>query len=271
MKTISMRSLMAFVGTAAALLLGTFAAVNARAQGQGGSKYAASTITVATTANGDDGLHFSSSGCSLSLSGVAILIDIDGSCWGWNQSANVPRSIFARIAPDKVSFRHDGKNYLITDAAMVKRVRDAFAPLLAIMEKEKSLGDQQHALGDKQRALGDQQRDVKVQVPDMSTDFEKVEADAMRLSANGGTQSDLSDLQSELSDLQSRLSELQSQGRNAQSKLSDQQSGLSGQQSALSEQQSQLSDKAKQTAPGIADKLRDLLNQSVQNGTAKPE
>ena len=254
---------------AAALVFTAFAPVSARAQSQSSSKYANATITVATTANGDDSLHFSTTGCSGNLSGVGIVVDINGGCWAWNDGAGVPRGIWARIAPDKISFRHDGKDYMITDAATVKRVREAFAPLVDIFERENALGEQQHALGDKQRALGEQQRDVKVPVPDMSADFEKVEADAKRLSAEGGTQSDLGDLQSELGDLQSRLGDLQSQAGDAQSKLGGQQSLLGQTQSNLGDQQSALGNKAKEVAPGITEKLRDVLNQSIQNGTAK--
>ena len=270
MKNTSMRSLAKFAATAGALALIAFASVNTRGQEQNNSKYANATITVATTADGDDSLHFSGAGCSGNLSGVGIVVDVGGACWAWNQNTHVPRSISARIAADKISFRHDGKEYVITDAATVKRARDMFAPLVDILERQNMLGDQQRALGEKQRALGEQQRGVKVPVPDMSADFEKVEADAKRLSAEGGTQSDLGDLQSELGDLQSRLGDLQSHAGDAQSKLGDQQSVLGDQQSALGDQQSDLGDKAKDIAPGITTKLRDMLNQSVQNGTAKP-
>jgi hypothetical protein len=260
-----------FAAAAAALLLGAFAPGNVRAQAQSSAKYANSTITVATTANGDDSLHFSGAGCSLTLSGVAIVVDIDGNCWGWNRGANVPRGVWLRIAPDKISFRQDDKNYVITDAGTVKRVRDMCSPLLDLFAQENALGDRERGLGEEQRGLGEQQRDVRVSVPDMSADFAKVEADAKRLSAEGGTQDQMSELQSELSELQSRMSELQSQASEQQSKLSDQQSVLSDQQSAFSDQQSSLADRAKRLAPGVAEKVRDILSQSIQNGTAKSE
>lgn len=269
MKQISMWNLTPLAAVAAALFVALFAPVNARAQSQSDSKYANATITVATTANGDDSLHFFTSGCSGSLSGIGILVEINGTCWAWNQGPSVPRGLSMRITQDKLSFRHDGKEYVITDAGTVKRARDVLAPLMDIFERETALGDQQHALGEKQRDLGDQQRGVKVPVPDMSADFEKVEADAKRLSTDGGTQSELGDLQSELGDLQSKLGDLQSQAGDAQSKLGDQQSELGDQQSALGDQQSRLGDKAKDMAPGITEKLLDILNQSVRSGTAK--
>ena len=178
MKQISMWNLTPIA--AVALLLASFVAVNARAQ-QSDSKYANATITVVTTANGDDNLHFSSRDCGVSLSGEGIVVDIDGTCWGWNQGPNVPRGLWMRIAQDKISFRHDGKEYVITDATTVKHARELLAPLLTIFEQQNKLGNQERALGEKQRSLGEQQRDVKVEVPDMSADFAKVEADAKRL------------------------------------------------------------------------------------------
>jgi len=263
-------SLIHFTALAAAMLLATSAApLIAHGQSQSDSKYANKTIFVATTADGDDSLHFSSNNCSGNLSGAGIFIDFGDSCWAWNEGGRIPRSIQARLAPNKISFRHDGKDYVITDSATVKQARDLFVPLEAIMEQQQKLGDRQRGLGDKQRALGEQQREVKVQVPDMNADFKKVEADAKRLSADGGTQSELGDLQSELGDLQSRLGELQSQAGDMQSKLGDQQSLLGDQQGALGDQQSDLADKGKQMAPGIAEKLRGILSQSIQNGTAK--
>lgn len=271
MKRTSMLSLTHFAALTAVTLFAVSAApLIAHPQTQSDSKYANATITVATTADGDDSLHFSTNNCSGSLSGAGIFVDFGDGCWAWN-TGSVPRSIQARLAPRKISFRHDGKDYVITDAATVKRARDLFAPLEAIMERQQTLGSQQRALGDKQRALGEQQREVKVQIPDMNADFKKVEADAKRLSVEGGTQSELGDLQSELGDLQSRLGDLQSQAGDMQSKLGDQQSVLGDQQSALGDQQSDLGEKGKQIAPGIAEKLRGILSQSIQNGTAKAE
>lgn len=271
MKTFAMRNRTGLAATMAALTCAAFTVGNARAQGQSDSRYANATITVATTASGEDNLHFSTANCDGTLTGAGIFIDFGDGCWTSNMVGKVPRSMWARIAPDKISFRHDGKGYVISDAATVKRARDLFAPIEAIQEQQQALGEKQRGLGDKQRDLGEQQREVKVQVPDMDADFKKVEADAKRLSVEGGTQSELGDLQSELGDLQSQLGDLQSQAGDMQSKLGDQQSVLGDKQSALGGQQSALGDKAERMAPGIAQKLQDILSQSIQSGTAKAE
>ena len=247
-----------------------FAMVPARAQ-QSESKYANATILVATTRDGDEGLHFATRNCSGTLSGTGVFIDFGDGCWAWNTGAGVPRSMFARMAPDKISFRHEGGDYVITDAATVKRARSLFAPVADVMAQEQELGAKQRALGEKQRDLGRQQREVKVAVPDMNADFAKVEADAKRLAAQGGTQSDLGDLQSELGDLQSRIGDLQSQAGEMQSKLGGQQSVLGDQQSEMGDRQSALSEKAEGLAKDEVKQLNALLDDAVRNGTAKKQ
>lgn len=271
MKRISTLNLTHFAVLAAAVMFAGFGPMTARAQSESGSKYANATIVVATTGNGEDNLHFSTKNCDGNLSGAGVFIDFGDGCWASDMAGDFPRSLRARITSNKISFHHEGKDYVITDASTVKRARDLFAPLEAIQEQQRELGDKQRGLGAKQRDLGEQQREVKVKVPDMSADFAKVEADAKRLSAQGATQDELGDLQSELGDLQSQLGDLQSQAGDAQSKLGDQQSVLGDQQSALGDQQSSLGDKAEQMAPGIVEKLSAILSQSIQNGTAKAE
>src|SRR6185437_3911125 len=245
-----------------------FAMLPACAQ-QSDSKYSNATIIVATTAEGEDGLHFSTGNCSGTLSGVGILLDFGDSCWAWNTEGDVPRSLFARMGADKISFRHNGENYVITDAATVKRARDIFAPAVDIMKQQQELGAKQRALGERQRDLGRQQREVKVAVPDMSADFAKVETDAKRLATQGGTQSALGGLQSELGALQSRIGDLQSTAGEAQSKLGDAQSVLGDEQSQLGDQQSALGEKTEGLAKDEVKKLNVLLDDAVRNGTAK--
>ena len=270
MMAMAKRTMGFFAAALAALMLSPFAATSTPAQ-ESASKYSNATIIVATTRDGEDGLHFSTRNCSGTLSGVGIFLDFGDSCWAWNTVGGIPRSMFARMATDKISFRQNGDDYVITDAATIKRARDIFAPVADLMSQQHELGAKQRELGAKQRDLGRQQREVKVAVPDMSADFAKVEADAKRLATQGGTQSDLGDLQSELGDLQSRLGDLQSQAGEAQSKLGNQQSVLGDQQSALGDQQSALGEKAEGLAKDEVKQLNALLDDAVRNGTAKKQ
>lgn len=262
------------VAAGAILLAASVAPFLVHAQAQSDSKYAKDTFSVISRDDGSSvDMHLRGEGdhCWGTTSddrGIGISIG-DDLCTLHDDGEDSDAAMYARISANQISFRLDGKSYTVSDAATVKQARGLFAPLVSIEEQQDELAAKQRALGDKQRDLGDQQRGVKVQIPEMSADFAKVEADAKRLSAEGGTQSELGDLQSELGDLQSRLGDLQSQAGDAQSKLGDQQSTLGDQQSALGDQQSKLGDESERLAEGIASKLRGVLTQSVQNGTAK--
>lgn len=209
--------------------------------------------------------------CTTTSDGLAIAVAIGGECSSFSTSVDLPAPLYVKITADSITFRESDKTYEISDAATVNRARSLFAPIEGLVHQQRELGDQQRLLGKKQRDLGEQQHGVKVNVPDMSSDFAKVEADAKRLSTEGGTQSELGDLQSELGDLQSRLGDLQSQAGDAQSKLGDQQSVLGDQQSALGDKQSALGDRESELSGQVARQLKDMLDQSISSGSAKPE
>ena len=257
---------------AAVLMAANVAPFVARAQ----TKYANDTFTLISRSDGRSvDMHVEGRGdhCWASTSddrGIGISMG-DSECTMLDEGADDEASLRARIEPTKITFRLNGKSYIVSDAATVKNARNLFGPLVSIEEQQSELGRQQRALGERQRDFGRQQREVKVPVPDMSADFQKVEADAKRLSAQGGTQSELGDLQSEIGDLQSHLGDLQSQAGDAQSKIGDQQSVLGDQQSALGDKQSALGDESEKIATDVAGKLRAMLTEAVRSGEAKAE
>src|SRR5579864_8541358 len=266
MKEISTKSLMRLAVAAAAILM---AASIAPFLAQAQTKYANDTFTLISRDDGGSvNMHAEGRGdhCWASTSddrGIGISMG-DSKCTMWDEGADDEAALHAKIEPAKITFRLNGKSYTVSDAATVKSARDLFGPLVSIEEQQSDLGAKQRALGEKQREFGRQQREVKVPVPDMSADFQKVEADAKRLSSQGGTQSELGDLQSEIGDLQSRLGDLQSQAGDVESKIGDQQSTLGDKQSALG-------DESDKIATDVAGKLRTVLTQAIQNGTAKAE
>lgn len=240
------------------------------------SKYANDTFTVITrNDHGRIHMHLEGRGdhCWATTSDDRTVAISMGDELCTSDAEDVPENsvIWARVMPAKIAVRMNGKSYSVSDPGTVKNVRSLFDPLLSIEAQQSELGAKQRALGEKQRELGRQQREVKVKVPDMSADFQKIEADVERLSSQGGTQDELGNLQSELGDLQSRIGDLQSQAGDAQSKLGDQQSDLGDQQSRFGDQQSALGDKAQALATTIAAKLRNMLTQAINSGTAQPE
>lgn len=254
------------------LIVGSLLSASAQAP----SKYANDTFTVMSRSDhGRVKIHLEGKGdhCWSTTSENRTVAVSMGDDMCTSEPYDVPddAAVFARVMPNKIAFRLNGKAYSTSDAGTVKNARSLFEPLVGIEAQQNQLGAQQRALGEKQGELGRNQRDIKVSVPDMSAEFQKIEADAKRLATQGGTQDELGDLQSELGDLQSRIGDLQSQAGDAQSKIGDQQSDLGDQQSRLGDQQSELSDKAEALVVDISKKLQGMLTQVVSSGVAKPE
>lgn len=254
------------------LVVGALLAASAQAP----SKYANDTFTVIS--RGDHGrvkIHLEGRGdhCWATTSeNHAVGVSMgDSLCTSEPYDVPDEAAVVARITPNKIAFRLNGKSYAISDPNTIKNARSLFDPLLNIEAQQSDLGAKQRALGEKQREIGRQQRDVKVRIPDMGSYLQKIEADAKRLASQGGTQDELGDLQSELGDLQSRIGDLQAQAGDEQSKLGDRQSELGDQQSHLGDQQAVLGEEAQALALRVSDNLREMLTHAVDSGIAKPE
>jgi beta-lactamase regulating signal transducer with metallopeptidase domain len=174
------------------------------------------------------------------------------------------------IPGDFIWFERDEKSYIIRDQATIARAHKLWAPQEELTKKQKALGKQQEALGKQQETLGEKQRQVQVKVPDMSAEMDKLKAELKQLSS-GATQEQIGQVQSEVGELQSKIGELQSQAGEQQSKLGEQQSKLGEQQSKLGEQQSELGRQQSELSQQADRQMRELLDESIKNGIAKPE
>lgn len=175
-----------------------------------------------------------------------------------------------QIPGDFIWFQLDEKSYIIRDQAMIDRARQFWLPEQELGKKQEALGKQQAALGKQQEALGKKQSEVQVRIPDMSAQLDKLKAELQQLGP-GATQDQLGHIQSEIGELQSRMGELQSQAGAQQSKLGEQQSVLGAQQGKLGEQQGELGRQQSELAREAQRKMRQLLDEAIKNGTAKPE
>lgn len=200
------------------------------------------SFIVVTSSNQEGvGLHLQTAGGRCWASGSAdhkVAVGILEGCIVEPGSIPSKAALVARVKPNSISFRLQGKSYSVSDPQTVQNARSLFDSLVTIESQQFDLRNKEWNLGEKQTDFGRQQRDVKVGIPDLSGEFQKVQAEAKRLSTDGGTQSELGDLQSDLADLQSRLADLQARAADAEAKLGDQQSDLGDQQSKLGDQQS---------------------------------
>jgi beta-lactamase regulating signal transducer with metallopeptidase domain len=189
---------------------------------------------------------------------------------GTLEDARHAKKLKKQIAGDFIWFERDEKSYIIRDQATVDRARKLWAPQEELGKKQEELGKQQAALGKQQQALGSRMEQVQVKVPDMTTELDKLKAELKALSA-GATMEQVGRVQSEIGELQSKVGELQSQAGGQQSKLGEEMSELGAKQAALGAKQAELGDQQEELARKAVREMKELLDEAIKNGTAKPE
>lgn len=101
-----------------------------------------------------------------------------------------------KLKTDFIWFERDGKSYIITDPATVKRAMEAFTAQAELGRQQGDLGEQQGALGEAQGAMGEQQgalgeqmgelrwnlQNLKVDLPDMTAELQALREKSRELS-----------------------------------------------------------------------------------------
>jgi beta-lactamase regulating signal transducer with metallopeptidase domain len=175
-----------------------------------------------------------------------------------------------QIAGDFIWFERDEKSYIIRDQATIDRARRIWLPQQELGKKQEELGKQQEALGKQQEDLGEKMEQIRVHVPDMTAELDRLKAKTQKL-GSGATMEQIGDLQSEIGELQSKIGEVQSQAGAAQSKLGEQQGALGEKQGRLGEQQGELGRQQADLARQATIQMKQLLDEALKSGTAKPE
>jgi beta-lactamase regulating signal transducer with metallopeptidase domain len=230
------------------------------------------------TGEDDDGQQFviSAGNSSVVVSGNGFSMNSDG-------ESNFVNSLRHKLSGDFIWFIRDGKAYVIRDPATIKRAMEFFAPAQELGRRQdelgkqqEALGEQQEALGKQQEALGEQMEKVHVKIPDMTAQLQKLEAELKKMS-DGGTQEDLGRIQEKIGEIQDRIGELQSQAGDQQSQLGakqgalgEQQGKLGEQQGKLGEQQGELGRQQEEASRKAAQQMKQLLDEAVAHGLAKP-
>ena len=175
-----------------------------------------------------------------------------------------------QIAGDFIWFQRDEKSYIIRDQATIDRARKFWLPQQELGKKQEELGKQQEALGKQQADLGKKMEQVRVNVPDMTAELDRLKAKLQKLGSSA-TMEQIGDLQSEIGELQSKMGEIQSQAGVTQSRLGEQQGELGEKQGKLGEQQGELGRRQAELARQATIEMKQLLDEALKNGTAKPE
>jgi bla regulator protein blaR1 len=175
-----------------------------------------------------------------------------------------------QIPGDFIWFQRDEKSYIIRDQATVDRARGFWAGQEQLGKKQEELGKQQEALGKQQEELGSKMEQVRVNVPDMTAALDKLKAKLQKLGPSA-TMEQIGDLQSEIGELQSKIGEIQSHAGEEQSKLGELQGELGEKQGKLGEEQGKLGEQQAEIAEKATRQMKELLDEAIKNGMAKPE
>jgi beta-lactamase regulating signal transducer with metallopeptidase domain len=189
---------------------------------------------------------------------------------GSTQDARHVEKLKKQIPGDFIWFQRDEKSYIIRDQATIDRAHGFWAPQEELGKKQEELGKQQEALGKQQEELGSKMEQVRVNVPDMTAALDKLKAKLQKLGPSA-TMDQIGDLQSEIGELQSKIGEIQSHAGEEQSKLGEKQGELGEKQGKLGEQQGELGRQQAELAEKATHQMKELLDDAIKNGTAKPE
>ncbi|HKV78284.1 MAG TPA: M56 family metallopeptidase [Candidatus Sulfotelmatobacter sp.] len=189
---------------------------------------------------------------------------------GSTQDARHVENLKKQIPGDFIWFQRDEKSYIIRDQATIDRARGFWAGQEELGKKQEELGKQQEALGKQQEELGSKMEQVRVNVPDLTAALDKLKAKLQKLGSSA-TMEQIGDLQSEIGELQSKIGDIQSHAGEEQSKLGELQGELGEKQGKLGEQQGKLGEQQAEIAEKATRQMKELLDESIKNGTAKPE
>jgi bla regulator protein BlaR1 len=158
---------------------------------------------------------------------------------------------------DILWFRHDGKEYVVKDAALLKVAKDLWKPVTELGGQQAKLGAEQAALGAKQAALGGRQAELGGRQAALGAQMAALAAKAATRDddESDGKQEELAQKMDELGRQQAELGRQQEQ-------YSEPQEKLGRQQEALGRQQEVASKKAEK-------EMKSLFERAIQNGAAQ--
>ena len=154
-------------------------------------------------------------------------------------------------------FRHDGRAYVVRDAATIHDLMDLYRPQFELGREQGELGGRQGALGRKQGELGSRQGEL-------GSEQGRLGAEQARRTTRFDDDDDPT-IQSRRRDLERRQRDISRK----QADLSREQSELSRQQSLLSVEQSKLSERQSALSRDIEQKLKPMMREMIRKGIAE--
>lgn len=189
---------------------------------------------------------------------------------GSEEDAEHARALRSKIPGDFIWFEIDGRSYIIQDRATVDRAKQIWAQRGNSAQQQQQLEAKEQELAKEMREQVQQRiQEIRVKIPDMTAELQKLQSEVKELNAEGATIQQLGDLQSQVGQLQQALGEarwnsnLQEINRNSRE--------LGRQMSELGRQIGQLARQGVAQWRQASEQMRQLLDNAVAGGTAKPE
>jgi beta-lactamase regulating signal transducer with metallopeptidase domain len=190
---------------------------------------------------------------------------------GDRDDAEHARELKKKIPGDFIWFERDEKSYIISDPATVTHAKQLWQPEEDLAKQQQDLRKQQEDLARQAEDAAKKIDDMKINVPDLTAELQKVEDAMKKLNAEGGTMSQIGDLQRQMGEIQRELGEVESNAGREQGALGRQQGEWGRKMGELGRQQGELARKEMELSRDAARQMRDLLDDAVAKGLAKPE
>ena len=189
---------------------------------------------------------------------------------------------------DYIYFQHDGKPYLIQDAAIIAQAQAMLAPMKALRERQKDLGLKQRELAVQQATLGARQgalaaaqvHAMKIDTPEFKRDMAELKnvikdmhLDELTVqidrNALAEVQAHLAEIQAATGKLTADLAMQQADFGAHQGELGAQQGELGEQQGRLGEQQALLGEQQRKIVEEVRRQLKPIIEQAIREGRGK--
>lgn len=190
---------------------------------------------------------------------------------GDRNDAEHARELKKKIPGDFIWFERDGKSFVINDSAVVNRAKQLWQPAEDLQKQQKDLGKQMQDLSKQQEDSRQKMEDTKIKLPDMTAEVQKLEESMKQLSANGGTMNEIGELQRQIGDLQREIGQAESSAAHEAGTWGREQGEWGRKMGDIGRQMGDIGRKQAQLSRDAARQMRELLDDAVSKGLAKPE
>ena len=188
----------------------------------------------------------------------------------WDDAEHA-RELKKKIGGDFIWLERDDKSYVITDSATVNRAKQLWQPTEDLGKQQKELGKQMKDLSKQMEDSRQKFEDMKIKLPDLTAEMQKLEESMKQLSASGGTFNEIGEFQRQIGELQRQIGEAERQAGHDAGGWGHEQGDLGRKMGEIGRKQGELGRKQAELSRDAARQMRDLLDDAVSKGLAKPE